>query len=76
MVLHNAELRDLYGLSSIIGAMRYRRVLLAGLVATNGENINRGRILVGKSLEKSTLGRPRRKGRLTLGRWILRIGDG
>jgi hypothetical protein len=56
--LHNEELRNLYSLPSINIMIKTRR--WAGNVARIGETRNAHMIVVGKSEEKRSLGRPRR----------------
>jgi hypothetical protein len=59
--LHNEELRDLYSSPSIIRTIKSRRMRWAGHVARMGEKRNAYRLLVGKSVGKRPLGRPRRR---------------
>jgi hypothetical protein len=47
-----------------------RKMVWAGHVARMGQKKNAYRILMGKKEEKGPLGRPKRRGRLTL-RWML-----
>jgi hypothetical protein len=57
----NEELHNLYFSPSTITMIKSRRLRLAGHVGRMGEKINAYRILVGKSKEKISLGRPRRR---------------
>jgi hypothetical protein len=59
--LHNEELNDLYSLPNIVRVVKLRRMRWAGHVALMGEERGVHRVLVGKSEEKRTLGRPRRR---------------
>jgi hypothetical protein len=57
--LHNEELHSLYSSPSIIRMIEYRRMTLAGHIASMGDKRNAYRILVGKPEEKRSVGRPR-----------------
>jgi hypothetical protein len=57
--LHNEELHSLYSSPSIIRIIKSRRMRCAGHVARMGEKNNTYRVLVGKSVAKRPLGRPR-----------------
>jgi hypothetical protein len=59
--IHNEELRDLYSSSTIVRAIKSRRMRGAGHVVWMGEGKGEYRVLVGKPEGKSSLGRPRRK---------------
>jgi hypothetical protein len=71
--LHNDELHSLYSSPNIVSVIISRRMRWAGHVARMGEGRGVYRILVGRPESKRPLGRPRRRGRLTL-RWTLRRG--
>jgi len=60
--LHNKELNDLYSPPNIVRVIKSRRMRWAGHVAHIGEE--RGgvyRVLVGKPVGKTPMGRPRRR---------------
>jgi hypothetical protein len=57
--LHNGELNHLYSLPNIVRMIKSRIMRWAGHVARMGEGRDVYRLLVGKSEEKSPLGRPR-----------------
>jgi hypothetical protein len=58
--LHNKELNNLYSLN-IVRAIKSRRMRLAGLVARLGEGRGVYRVLVGKTVGRRPLGRPRHR---------------
>ena len=57
---HNGELHDLYSLPNIVQVIK-SRMRWAGHVARMGERRGVYRVLVGKSEDKRSLGRPRRR---------------
>ena len=59
--LHNEELSDQYSLPNIVRVLKSRRMRWAGHVARKVEERGVHRVLVGKSVEKRELGRPRRR---------------
>jgi len=59
--LHNEELNDLYSSPNIVWVIKSRRMRWAGHVARVGEETVVYRVLVGKSVERRPLGRPRRR---------------
>ena len=59
--LHNEELSDQYSLPNIVRVLKSRRMRWAGHVARKVEERGVHRVLVGKSVEKRALGRPRRR---------------
>jgi hypothetical protein len=68
--LHNDELHSLYSSPNIVSVIKSRRIRWAGHVARIGEGRGVYRVLVGRPEGKRPLGRPRRRGRITL-RWTL-----
>jgi hypothetical protein len=56
--LYNEELNDLYSSPTITRVIKSRKMRLAGYVARMGERRGMYKVLVGKSEEKSRLGRP------------------
>jgi hypothetical protein len=69
--LRNEELNDLYSSPSIVQVIKSRRKRWVGYVAHMGERRGVYRILVGKPVGKSSLGRASIDGRVIL-RWIFR----
>jgi hypothetical protein len=67
--LHDEELQNLYSSPSIIRIIKWRRMRWAGHVARIAEG-NAYRSLEGKLKGKKSVGKPRRRGWITL-RWIL-----
>jgi len=59
--LHNEELRDLYCSLNVARAIKQRKMRWVGHVARTGERRGLYGILVGKSVVKIPLGRPRRR---------------
>ena len=59
--LHHEELNDLYSSPSIYRVIKWRKMRWAGHLARIGERKGAYRILVGKTEEKGTLGRPRHR---------------
>jgi hypothetical protein len=59
-ILHNEELCDTYASPSFVRVVKSRRLIWARHVARMGKTRNLYRILVGKSCDKSPVGRPRR----------------
>ena len=58
--MHNEELNDLYSSPNIVRVIKSRRMRWAGHVARMGEERGVYRVLVGKSVGRRPLGRPRR----------------
>jgi hypothetical protein len=59
--LHNEQLNDLYSLPNIVRVVKSRRMRRAGHVACIGEDRGVHRVLVGKPVGKSPLGRHRHR---------------
>ena len=59
--LHNEELNDLYSSPNIVRVIKSRRLRWAGHVARMEEGRGVLKVLVGKPVRKSPLGRPRRR---------------
>jgi len=59
--LHKEELRDLCSLPNIVRVVKSRRMRCAGHVARMGEGRGVHRVLVGISVRKTPMGRPRRR---------------
>jgi hypothetical protein len=68
--LHNDELHSLYSSLNFVRVIKSRRMRWAGHVARIGEGRDVYMVLVGRLGGKRPLGRPRRRGRITL-RWTL-----
>jgi hypothetical protein len=68
--LHNDELHNLYSSPNIVRVIKSRRMSWAGHVARMREGRGVYRVLVWRPEGKRPLGRPRRRGRITL-RWTL-----
>jgi hypothetical protein len=67
--LHNDELHSLYSSPNIVRVIKLRRMRWVGHVARMGEG-DVYSVFVGRSEGRRLLGRPRRRGRITL-RWTV-----
>ena len=59
--LHIEELNDLYSSPNVIRVIKSRKIRWAGNVACIGDGRGAYKIVVGETLEKEPLGRPRRR---------------
>ena len=72
--LHNEQLNDRYSSPNIVRVIKSRRMRCVGHVAGTGERRGIYMVLVGKSVEKRPLGRPRRRWEDSI-KWIFRKWD-
>jgi hypothetical protein len=75
-MLHNEELHILYSFSNIAWQIKSRRMGWAGHVARMGEDRIRYEVLVGKPVEKRSLGRTRHRWGDRIRRHLREIGWG
>ena len=73
--LHNEELSDLYSLPNIVRVVKSRKIKWAGHVARMG-GTEVYRVLVGKPVGKSPLGRPRRRWEDNIKMVLQEVGGG
>jgi hypothetical protein len=74
--LHNEELNDLYFLPNVVRVVKLRRMRWAEHVARMGEERGVHRVLVGKTLGKRPLRRPRRRWKDNIKMDLQYIGEG
>jgi hypothetical protein len=72
--LHTDELHNLYSSSNIVRMIKSRRMRWAGHVARMGERRGVYRVLVGRPVGKSPLGRPRRRWGDNINMDVMEIG--
>jgi len=74
--LHNEELNDLYSSPNIVRVIKARRMRWAGHVARMGEDRWVYRVLLGKPVVRSPLGRPRRRWMNNIRMYLQEVGCG
>ena len=74
--LHNEELNSLYSSSSIVRAIKSRRMRWAGHVARMEEGRGVHKVLVGKTEGKRPLGRPRCRWEDNIKMYLQEVGRG
>jgi hypothetical protein len=72
--LHNDELHSLYSSQNIVRVIKSRRIRWAGHVARTGEGRGLYRFLVGRPEGKRPLGRPRRRWKDNIKKYLRETG--